>query len=158
ASMYPTVCTLQGLWRFVIAKGIDWTDATEEVRAFLAQCDLDALQKPATWQQLTTIVRVRPDTDIFPVRARYAQDGIATIGLNYLSSDRALWFTLADCVASKLLTGKTPAIDRAICFTPRGIQQDLASVDIAGNPRYRIDPAKDDFYKRLIDLRRAVKA
>ena len=32
-----------------------------------------------------------------------------TIGVNYLSADRPLWFTLADCVASKLLTGKAPS-------------------------------------------------
>ena len=44
ASMYPTVCTLQGLWRFVVATGIDWTDATVETEAFLAGCDRDLLQ------------------------------------------------------------------------------------------------------------------
>ena len=36
ASMYPTVCTLMGLWRFVIAAGIEEHDATAEARAILA--------------------------------------------------------------------------------------------------------------------------
>jgi hypothetical protein len=31
-SMYPTVCTLMGLWRFVIAKGVEWHDSTTETR------------------------------------------------------------------------------------------------------------------------------
>lgn len=34
-SMYPTVCTLMDLWRFVIAKGFAWKDATAEVTALL---------------------------------------------------------------------------------------------------------------------------
>ena len=35
ASMYPTVCTLMDLWRFVIADGMDWHDDTDRVREFL---------------------------------------------------------------------------------------------------------------------------
>src|ERR1700686_3370080 len=31
-SMYPTVCTLMGLWRFVIAGGMSWKDTTDETR------------------------------------------------------------------------------------------------------------------------------
>lgn len=158
ASMYPTVCTLQDLWRFVIATGTDWTDATAETEAFLADCNLEKLQDPATWKQLPTLVKVLPDADIFPVRTEYGADAIATIGLNHLSADRGLWFTLADCVASKLLTGKATKVERAIRFSPRATQQRLKPVNIAGNAAYRITPAKDDFYKRLIDLRRSVKS
>jgi hypothetical protein len=33
----------------------------------------------------------------------------------------------------------------------------LKIVKIAGNPDYRVDPANDDFFKRLIDLRTTVK-
>jgi hypothetical protein len=157
ASMYPTVCTLQGLWQFVIATGADWQDATAETQDFLASCELESFKDPAIWKQLPTLVRVKPDGDIFPVRTQYGRDAIATIGLNYLSSDQAFWFPLADCVASKLLTGKTPKLERAIRFAPRAIQRKLSAVAIAGNQAYRIDPARDDFYRRLIDLRRAVK-
>jgi hypothetical protein len=157
ASMYPTVCTLQGLWRFVIATGIDWQDAAAETVAFLADCDLASLQDPSIWKLLPTLVRVKPDADIFPIRAKYGSDAIATIGLNYLSSDRGFWFTLADCVASKLLTGKAPKVERAIRFKPRGVQSRLAAINIRGNTAYRIIPRHDDFYKRLIDLRRTVK-
>ena len=158
ASMYPTVCTLQGLWRFVIATGVDWEDTTVETTAFLAECDLAALQRPETWRKLPTLVCVRPDADIFPVRASYANDSIATIGLNYLSSESTFWFTLADCVASKLLTGKAPTVERAIGFKPKRTQRNVSPISIAGNADYQINPARDDFYKRLIHLRRSVKS
>ena len=80
-----------------------------------------------------------------------------TIGLNYLTSDRPLWFTLADCIASKLLTGRAPKIAQAIRFAPKGAQKELTPVAIAGNEEYRINPSKDDFYKRVIDLRRSIQ-
>jgi hypothetical protein len=166
ASMYPTVCTLMGLWRFVIAQGVDEEDATTETQAFLETVQLDQLQDATTWTKLTTLVQVDPKADIFPVRARYApqinaerkSNGMATIGLNYLSADRPLWFTLADCVASKLLTGKAPKVVGALRFSPRLPQPGLRPVAVAGEQDFKVDPYKDDFYKRVIELRRRVKA
>ncbi len=157
-SMYPTVCTLMGLWRFVIAEGVRWFDANSEARRFLEEATLEDLQKPETWPRLQTLVRVKPEADVFPVRGRYGDEGQYTIGLNHLTSEEPLWHTLADCVASKLLTGKASEVLEALRFEPVGVQLDLGSIDLAGNPDYRIDPASDDFYKRLIDLRSEVKA
>ena len=155
-SMYPTVCTLMGLWRFVIAQGMEWSDTTAEIRALVNSISLEDLQRPEFWPQLTTLVRVAPQADIFPVRAKY--DGKShTIGLNYLSSDNALWFTLADVVAAKLLGGKSAEILEAITFSPKAPQSNLRTTSIAGNSDYRVDPEKDDFFKRLIDLRTAIK-
>jgi hypothetical protein len=166
ASMYPTVCTLMGLWWFVIAQGMTEQDATAETQSFLDEVQLSDLQDPATWKQLTTLVQVLPQADIFPVRARYAtrlkeqtkSADMPTIGVNFLSSDRPLWFTLADCVASKLLAGKAPRIVRAIRFAPKLPQNGLRSLKIAGHAEYVVDPYKNDFYKRVIELRRRVKA
>jgi hypothetical protein len=166
ASMYPTVCTLMGLWRFVIAQGVTEDDATAETQAFLNDVKLFDLQDPATWKHLTTLVQVIPDADIFPVRTRYAprireetkSADMPTIGVNYLSADRPLWFTLADCVASKLLTGKPPKVVRAIRFSAKPAQLGLRTVEIAGEPEYRVIPNKNDFYKRVIELRQRVKA
>ena len=155
-SMYPTVCTLMGLWRFVIAQGMEWSDTTAEIRVLVNSISLEDLQRPEFWPQLTTLVRVAPQADIFPVRAKY--DGKShTIGLNYLSSDNALWFTLADVVAAKLLGGKSAEILEAITFSPKAPQSNLRTTSIAGNSDYRVDPEKDDFFKRLIDLRTAIK-
>jgi hypothetical protein len=162
-SMYPTVCTLLGLWRFVIAKGMTWRDDTDAVRRFVRQLSLTDLQKPETWKRLTALVQVRADKDLFPVRARYdpPRPGMpqrpATIGLNFLSCRDGLWFTLADVVASKLLNGDTPEIIRAIVFEANEPQQGMRAVRISGKDEYRVDPRRDDFYKRTIELRQEVK-
>ena len=155
-SMYPTVCTLMGLWKFVIANGVIHWDSTQATAGFLDTITLSELRNRSCWPELTTLVEVAPDADIFPIRANYGDDQ-HTIGLNYLSSETSLWFTLADCITSKLLGGKPPKIVRAITFEPNGVQPDLKTVEICGNPQYRIDPHSDDFYRRVIDLRSSIK-
>lgn len=157
-SMYPTTCTMMELWDFVVAERVEWRDATEEVRRFLKDVTWEDLRKPEIWPKLRAFVRIRPDADILPIRSQYGGESQYTIGLNYLISEEPLWYTLADCVASKLLTGKAPEVLETLRFEPVGIQQDLEPIDIAGNREYRIDPKEDDFYKRLIDLRSEVKA
>jgi hypothetical protein len=119
---------------------------------------LRQLQSPSFWSQLTVLVRVRPDADIFPVRASYSGEAQSTIGANYLSGGTPLWFTLADCIISKLLTGKAPEIVEAVAFGPGPIQPDLQSKNINGNSAYRVDPAAHDFFKRVIELRQSIKA
>ncbi len=156
-SMYPTVCTLMKLWRFVIADGAEQSDATAEVRNLLAAVSLDRLQRPEFWAGLPVIVHVRAEGDLFPVRTRYGQEPNYTIGLNHLTSEQPLWFTLADCIAATLLSGKAPEVLQAIRFVPGSMQAGLKPVDIAGQAAYRINPAKDDFYRRLIDLRSTLK-
>jgi hypothetical protein len=156
-SMYPTVCTLMGLWRFVIGQGMEWSDSTEKSRALVNSISLDKLQRPEFWPLLTTLVRVAPQADIFPVRGKY--DGRSpTIGLNYLTNKTFLWATLADVIAATLLKGQAPKIIEAITFSPKEPQVGLRPISIAGNSGYRVDPLKDDFFKRLIDLRNTVKA
>jgi hypothetical protein len=153
-SMYPTVCTLMSLWRFVIAEGTTWRDATDEVRAFAESCDVERLRDPATWRELHCIVQVRPDGDTFPVRAHYEPDKPATIGVNRLSSREPMWFTLADVLAAKLLGGKLPEIVSAIRFEPMRPQRDLRSIALAGAT---VQPERDDFYALLINQRREVQ-
>jgi transcriptional regulator with XRE-family HTH domain len=156
-SMYPTVCTKMGLWRFVVAEKTLWEDYTAETQNFLESVRLEDLQKQETWAQLATIVQIQPMDDVLPVRAKY--DGKQySIGLNYLTGDSPIWYTLADCIASKLLTRRAPRVIQAIRFRPQGVQKGLRPINIAGNPAYRIDPYKDDFYRQLIELRNEVKA
>jgi hypothetical protein len=45
-SMYPTVCTLMGLWQFVIADGIGWRDSTGETRKLLDKLTIADLDNP----------------------------------------------------------------------------------------------------------------
>lgn len=154
-SMYPTVCTLMGLWRFVIADGVDHFDATTEVRAMVDQITTSDLQSQAAWSNLATLVQVEPDQDVLPVRACYGENDTPNIGLNFLSADEPLWFTLADVIASKILTGKPAKIVQAIRFQPKNLQSDLRAVPVAGET---LDPRTSDFYRDLIDQRSKVKA
>ena len=156
-SMYPTVCTLMGLWRFVIAQGMTWQDTTFKTQQSLEKITISELQNQDTWRSLSTIVQVMPDNDIFPVREKYNNDSQYTIGSNYLTSKDPLWFTLADCISSKLLTGRTPKILQAVSFMPAETQSDLISVNISGNEAYRVSPYDGDFFKQIIDLRTVVK-
>jgi hypothetical protein len=74
-----------------------------------------------------------------------------------LSRGSPLWFTLADVIAAKLEGDKPPEIWEAITFSPKEPQSGLRAISIAGNANYRVDPLRDDFFKRLIDLRSATK-
>ena len=155
-SMYPTVCTLMGLWQFVIAQGVTYQEATEEAQEILDTATLAAVRDPAFWRCLPILVQVLPDEDIFSIRA--ADEGTSrTIGLNYLSASFPIWYTLADCVASKLLSGKSPKIVRALRFATLGVQPDLKPIRIGGRAEYTIDPVKDDFYRRVIELRGLIR-
>ncbi|KRC80214.1 hypothetical protein [Sphingomonas sp. Root241] len=158
-SMYPTVCTLMGLWQFVIATGMDWTDATVETQALLDRIEPADMLRPEQWSDLTALVQLRPANDILPIRAKYGDEGASTIGVNEFSSGEPRWFTLADVIAAKVLGGgKVPVIDRAIRFSPREKQSGLQPIDIAGKAKFHVEPATTDFYQRVIDLRLEVKS
>lgn len=101
-------------------------------------------------------VKLKPECDLFPVRAKY-DDRSYTIGLNYLTTNKPQWYTLADCIVSKLLTGKTPTIELARTYEPGPPQQGLQAVNIMGRDDYRINPETDDLFTRLIDLRDEAK-
>jgi hypothetical protein len=156
-SMYPTVNSLMGLWDFVIADGVVTEDSTNETRTLLRNVSIEDLQNPSLWRKLCTIVQVIPNDDALPVRAEY--DGITkTIGVNYLSAKEPLWFTLADCIVSKLLTGKCPIVEKAQSYRPGPPQSGLKSIRSMGKRDFKIDPNSDDFFTRLIDLRDEAKA
>ena len=158
-SMYPTVCTLMGLWKFVISTGLKWRESREEIEALLSSVTRSDLRDPKFWPKLTVLVQISPDDDVLPVRANYGGEQQSTIGQNYVTAESPpLWYTLADAIASKLRTGKAPKVLRAIAFEPNGVQCDLKPVNICGNPDYRINPYSHDFYCRVIDLRSAVKS
>ncbi len=156
-SMYPTVNSLMGLWAFVIGDGMTAVETTQETRLLLNAIALEDLRRPETWRKLCTLVRLKPNGDIFPVRCTY-DDETYTIGLNHLTTYAPLWYTLADCVVSKLLSGRCPHIDKAISYRPGTPQGGLSPVKILGRDDFTIDPTKDDFFTRLVDLRDEAKA
>lgn len=153
-SMYPTMFILMGLWDFLVAEKVEWFDDTENVKKFLDSITLDDLRSPETWKNLCTIVQVIPENDILPVRMKYCEENTFNIGVNYVNSNLPIWYTLADVVASKLLTEKSPKIRRAIRFVPNSKQKTLKKSKILG---IEIDPNKDNLFKTLIEEREKCK-
>jgi len=155
-SMYPTVNTLLGLWRFLTAERVVVEDATDAVCRFVDGLTADDLFCPETWTHLPAIVEIQPDGDTLPLRTRYDPTGTTfQIGVNHVTSDRPLWYTLADVIASKVLTGQAPVILRALRFRPEGQQADLRPVKLRG--AICVDPRKGDFFQTVIEERQRRK-
>ncbi|MEM3442261.1 MAG: DNA polymerase [Candidatus Bathyarchaeia archaeon] len=155
ASMYPSVFTLQDLWSWVIAGRLDVVEATEEIKRLVDGISLEGLFNKEAWKNVPGLVLVKPDYELLPVRAEYGRESGYQIGLNYLTADKPFWYTLADVIACKLLTGKTPEIIKGLKIVPVGVQEGLQPVKIRGE--IPLDPAKDNFFKRVIELRKEVK-
>ena len=87
-SMYPTVCSLMNLWRFLTAQRIEVDGRDREVKEFLATITLDECFDPATWQEFAGLVQIIPDGDVLPVRAKYGGPANWQIGVNPYTSRR----------------------------------------------------------------------
>lgn len=153
-SMYPTVCTLQNLWRFVIADYVEHQEATHEIADFIDKFTLGDVQNKENWTRLQGIALIEPDGDVLPLRAKYGQKHVWNIGISRVTSKIPLWYSLADVIASKLYTGKTPKILKAYRFVPVGVQENLKTINIHG---IEINPYKDDLFKKLIEYRQVLK-
>ncbi len=153
-SQYPTVNTLMGLWDILIAEDVRWERATSDVRKLLAKVTLADTFKPDFWKQLSWFALVRPAGDILPVRTTYDSESY-NIGLNRLSSEKPIWFSGPDLVASVLLTGKPPEIIRAFRIVPKGRQKGLKAIPFRGEAL--IDPRKEDFFEAVIEAKALAK-
>jgi DNA polymerase III epsilon subunit-like protein len=159
-SMYPTVNSLMGLWNFVIAEEIKCVEnCSNEIRTFLTALQPDALFIPDTWPKLTAFVKVIPNGDILPARAKYSTESNDwQVGINHLYADKdstpsnALWFTLPDVVVSTLLTGRVPEIVDAFRIEPRGVSPTLQTVKLRGE--IAIEPGAKDFFRTVIEQRK----
>jgi hypothetical protein len=155
-SMYPTVCTLMGIWRHLTAQRTSVVDHTERFRELLEDLSVEACLDPKLWPQLVGIARVTPDGDVLPVRARYGAGPSYQIGVNPLHSEEFFWYTFADVAASKILTGRTPQIERAYLLEPSEEHSALIPIELLGE--VPIEPARDDFFKAIVERRKAAQA
>lgn len=158
-SMYPTVNSLMDLWSLVTARKIRLVEHCHtEIQGFLAKLQDDDLFNPGTWKQLTAFVRVIPNGDILPSRGKYnPTTNDWQVAVNYLyaqtvNSDGALWFSLPDIVASKLLTGRIPEIIDAFRIEPTGVLAGLKRIKLRGV--VEVDPRKQDFFRVVIEQRK----
>lgn len=163
-SMYPTVNGLLDLWQYVIAEKITVVEhCKEKIEIFLGSISTDQLFKPDTWKRLCAFVKIIPDGDILPNRAKYNNAGNDwQVALNYLYADNnpatspGLWFSLPDVVASVLLTGRVPKIVDAFGLEPDGILPHLKEVRLRGE--IEIDPREQDFFRIVVEKRKALKS
>ncbi len=151
-SMYPTCFVLIGLWRMLITSKIDVIE-DNWFRQWLESASLDDLVKKENWSRLCGIALIDPHDDILPVRAKYGNKRVYKIGINRVTG-KPLWFAYPDILASKMLTGKSPKILRALKFVLNGIQHGLRGIEVLGQ---RFDPAGGDFFKFLIEERFKLK-
>lgn len=155
-SQYPTINALLGLQGLLLAKAVTIRDVTAEIQAMLASITLSDLQQPSFWQRLRVLVKVKPNEDILPVRAAFGEAAEKNIAVTYVSGPE-VWYTLADVIASTLLTGKAPEVLEALELVPSGGQAVTQPITLFGDKRYRLDLQRDDFFTKVIDLRSEIK-
>ena len=157
-SEYPSVDALLGIWDVLTAERLTIEDATEDVRALLANFTLDDLFQPAFWKQLNFYARIMPEGDILPVRSVYgSKSGTCNIGLNELHWKQPMWVAGPDLIASVLLSdGHIPNVQEAFRIVPHGKQRGLRPIKLRG--AISVDPRKEDFFTRVIEYRKQNKA
>jgi len=151
-SQYSTVNELLKNWNVLTAKYVTFPGATKEIRHLLSKITLDRCFERKLWPHFKFFALVHPDEDIFPVRTVY-NGTTQNIGLNYLTSDEPIWLAGPDIIASILLTGKVPHIEKAIRVVRHGKQAELASTSLRG--MVNVDAAKNSLFKHVVEQRAA---
>jgi hypothetical protein len=162
-SMYPTVNSLMGLWRFVTAQEVSVVANCQlEINQLLRTLTPDDLFRPETWKLMNGFVKVLPDGNILPSRGKYnAETNDYQVAVNYVYAENSdsvsgMWWSLPDVIASVLLTGRIPVIVDAFRIVPRGVALGLASTALRG--AVRVDPAQQDFFKVVIEERKRLSS
>jgi hypothetical protein len=147
-SQYPTVNALLGNWDLLTAEKVRVEDCTNEIREMLQTLKPDDPYYPTFWKRLSFFALVLPAEDILPVRTVY-NGRTQNIGINFLTSQLAIWYAGPDIVSSALQTKKAPEIVKAIRVIPAGRQSSLGPTNLAG--MVAINPKSDDFFCHVIE-------
>jgi hypothetical protein len=102
-----------------------------------------------------------------PCRAKYSvESNDWQVGLNHIyaetrkapesSNQEAFWYSLPDVVVSVILTRRVPKIVDAFRIVPVGVLDGLKPVKLRGE--IEVDPAREDFFKAVIEQRKRVAA
>jgi hypothetical protein len=152
-SEYPSVDALLSIWDVLTATRLRIKNFTKQARTLVANVTLDDLFRPGSWKKLKFYARIIPSGDILPVRSEYdSRSGTCNIGLNALYWKQPMWVAGPDLIASVLLSGWIPKIDKALCVVPKGKQRGLRPVRLRG--AVLIDPRKEDFFTHVIEYRK----
>lgn len=159
-SMYPTVMILIGVWEMLTSKNIRVEYAPDEIQDLLRTLTVSDLFKPSSWRLLAGVAEIEPNGDLLPVRSNYSytKDKMASIGINHLTSDTPLTYTLFDLAASKILTGKVPVIRHAWRFHPSDKKQaGLKPLALYDDPTLTVDPSQDNLLKMAVEQKQLAK-
>lgn len=155
-SMYPTVCSLMGIWNLLTAAKIQIDqNAASKVQQLLDNLDQGSCFDPQLWPRLVGIAQIVPDGEVLPVRARYGGGQSWQIGVNPITARQPLWYTIADLASSKLLTGKTPKLLRAVSLAPSATKaRGLKPVELLDE--ITVDPSDPDtdFFRLIVQERK----
>lgn len=152
-SMYPTMCILMKLQKFITAETIEEIKCTKETQEYLNKVTLEDLFEQKEWTNLLVLCKVSPSKYLVPIRSNYYKNNY-TIGINYLTTNQELYYFLPDLIFSKLITGKAPKIIEAKKFVVTRQQKDLQTINLFGK---EINPNKDNFIKKLVEERAKIK-
>jgi hypothetical protein len=147
-SQYPTVNALLGNWDLLTAEKVRVEDCTNEIREMLQSLKPDDPYDPTFWKRLSFFALVLPAEVILPVRTVY-NGRTQNIGINFLTSQLAIWYAGPDIVSSALQSKKAPEIVKAIRVIPAGRQSSLRPTNLAGT--VAINPKSDDFFCHVIE-------
>lgn len=160
ASEYPLINNLLKLQDFWTNDNVRAIDATNKARKILGSNNLlNKLQDKSFWLNMRMIVAVKDvpknKPTILPIRAKYNKT-IYNEALPYVAFNGVIWYTMADVIASVLLTGNVPTIEKAYEFVAIGNKRTTNTIKLMGDDKYTIDLTRDDLYTRLIDLRHEI--
>ena len=138
------------------------SEVKSEIESSLQSVTIERMLEKAEWKKLRAYVQIKPDSDLLPIRAKFQGESKPTnVGLCHVTAGPT-WYTLADAIASKILTGKMPQIIDAIELVPKAISSKKEwdffrdEYDPAPDPQNRIH-SEQDFFARVIDIRSAIK-
>lgn len=164
-SDYPTVNALLGNIETLRAAEVSWEDCTAQTRELFASLDPEVLFDPTTWPKLNLFAEVTLDgSGLFPVRAAYdGDDADRLIGMVNARSERPAWYHGCDLAASIAMTGDRPTILRAYRVVPKrnaaGAAEGVPGLQAVRFAGYaEIDPAREDFFVRVIEQRQVAKS
>ena len=153
-SQYPTVNALLGNWNVLTSSSLRLVNCTSSARKLIAQTALESTFEPDFWKKLSFFALVEPKADILPIRTVYntgKNQRTQNIGLNYLNSQKPIWYAAPDLIASRILTGKAPKILKALRMLPVGRQNNLKTTNLGG--MVGIKPGEEDFFRKVIEQR-----
>jgi hypothetical protein len=160
-SMYPTVNSLMGLWPFVTAREVRVIEHCQvEIEGFLRSLTPEKLFCAKTWNRLPAFVKVIPNGDLLPSRAKYSsasndwQVAVNHLYASDIAGSEGLWFSLPDVVASVLFTKRIPQIVDAFKLVPVGKLAGFRQVLLGGE--VEVNPRTQDFFRTVIEQRKSL--